>query len=90
MRQPGYYWVKYGNEWTIGQFGYYNSDTWTLTMSDVTFKDEEFDEIDERRIDREPSADEKNAANDIVSEKERERWAKIAMDLAEVFNKKRS
>ena len=46
MRLSGYYWVRYGNEWRI--FFYYQS----FEQWDKSFIDSDFDEIDEKRIER--------------------------------------
>jgi len=66
MRQPGYYWVKENdsNHWIICQYSA-TSDRWVKCGDDGWMDDTYFSQIDERRIEREPSVDEKNAANDI-------------------------
>ena len=61
MREPGFYWVKYGNRWQIAE-----CIAWWPIISDGTHglrwllvgkkrerTEREFDEIDERRIVRE-------------------------------------
>jgi hypothetical protein len=55
MREEGYYWVKYEGEWHVAHyvgtreswsFAAYIDDSWW-------FRDEDFEEIDERRLIRE-------------------------------------
>lgn len=65
MRAEGYYWVKYEGEWVVGLYGIDKTlrdqpavEHWTLPafIDDSWWhKDEDFDEIDERRIEREES-----------------------------------
>jgi hypothetical protein len=55
MREPGYYWVKsdLGN-WKIGEY-YTDKDgnqIWLFIYNSIVFEDEDFIEIDERRIER--------------------------------------
>lgn len=60
MRKQGYYWVKYNGEWEIGHYRCHNvsegiSYFWTLpAIVDESWwhGDSDFDEIDERRIER--------------------------------------
>lgn len=46
MRREGFYWVKYNNEWIIGFFNELEQ-KFELTNSDNSFKENEFEEIDE-------------------------------------------
>ena len=47
MREPGYYWVKFLNSWTVAEFlGFH----WMVIFSTQVFFDREFNEIDERKI----------------------------------------
>lgn len=48
-RESGFYWIKDGHEWVIGEWDADRS-RWTLTGTSEGFNDEEFDEIDERKI----------------------------------------
>lgn len=54
MRQPGFYWVKRKGEWEVA--GYYivgNVGGWELTgEANILITDTDFEEIDERRIER--------------------------------------
>lgn len=51
MRQPGYYWVKYKGEWTVAKWAAAgNLSMWIYSGYD--FEDSFFEEIDERRIER--------------------------------------
>lgn len=52
MRESGYYWVRFGNEWLIAQFGG-KFKIWFIFGRDDYFTDSRFDEIDERHIVRE-------------------------------------
>ena len=60
MRELGYYWVKYQNEWEVALYRLSrNKDTvtyhWTLNAfvdDSWWFNDSDFEEIDERRIER--------------------------------------
>lgn len=51
-REPGFYWVKFWNVWTVAE--YYNSDTygplWAVPGWADSKKEEELDEINETRI----------------------------------------
>lgn len=51
-RIEGYYWVRMGNEWYIAEWESRVSEIyyWTMTGSNVPFKNSEFDEIRETRI----------------------------------------
>lgn len=50
MRQPGYYWLRSKNKWSVGEWR--KDETWWIISSDGWFEDSDFDEIDERRIER--------------------------------------
>lgn len=58
MRQSGYYWVKYDGKWIVAEFEYFlykNGDEykiWQVAGLELSFYDNEFDEIDETRIER--------------------------------------
>jgi len=52
-RQPGYYWVKYKGNWIVAEW-LLNSWWPSCAESDQSWSDDYFDEIDERRIEREP------------------------------------
>lgn len=55
-RTPGYYWVKYNGEWTVGQYTLDKVGKWGLPSSfydNWWVEDSDFEEIDERRIERE-------------------------------------
>lgn len=47
QRAEGFYWVKYEGEWTISHYHGKGSHPWELSRTDS-----EFEEIDERRIER--------------------------------------
>lgn len=51
MRDSGYYFVRYmsKDEWNIG---YWNGDYWEIASSRWTYKDSDFEEIDENKIER--------------------------------------
>ena len=51
MREPGYYWVKIYNDWEIAEW----SVCWERIGYEMVFDDSAFEEIDENRIEREPS-----------------------------------
>lgn len=54
-RQPGYYRVKYGGEWTIGEwFVKLPTACWFLTADSREKKDEDLEEINETPINPEP------------------------------------
>lgn len=48
-RSTGFYWVKTQDGWTIGE---YFDDGWNLFEDSLVYIDENFDEIDERKIER--------------------------------------
>ena len=51
MRENGYYWCLFTRDnWVIS---YWNGDFWELMYNIFRFKDEDFDEIDEKQIKRE-------------------------------------
>ena len=52
MRETGYYWLFDGHKWIIGRWCS-NDERWSLFDSHFIFKDEDFDEIDEKQIKRE-------------------------------------
>lgn len=57
MRLQGYYWVKYNGEWTVGQYTLDKVGKWGLPSSfydNWWVEDSDFEEIDERRIERQP------------------------------------
>lgn len=62
MREPGYYWVKYTGEWIICEW---LDPDWYFINAIGTSDDSAFEEIDERRIERQLTVEEKNALNDI-------------------------
>lgn len=47
-RQPGYYWCKYNGEWTVAKWNgfWFRTGVWKIDQ------DSDFEEIDERRIER--------------------------------------
>ena len=49
MRESGYYWVKYGNEWEVA---HYTNKRWFLLSESNTKRDSFFEEINEYRITR--------------------------------------
>jgi hypothetical protein len=54
-REPGFYWVKYKNKWTISRLTYIeNISYWYLINFIGPIYTEQLQEIDERRIEREP------------------------------------
>ena len=69
--------MKYNNSWEVAEW----SICWELIGLDQTKDDSDFDEIDERRIERELSVEEKNAKNDIDWEGEAKRYRKMAEDM---------
>lgn len=71
MRHLGYYWFKYEGEWTVA----YWSSCWELPWLYTSKDDEDFDEIDERRIERQPIVD--NSKHDIKPPTEEELSAMI-------------
>ena len=53
MREEGYYWVKWDDDWVISYYTkpFYEGDTtWQIHIYDLT--DDKLEEIDERRIER--------------------------------------
>jgi len=52
MRETGYYWVFDGHKWILCRWCD-NDERWSLFESHLIFKDEDFDEIDEKQIKRE-------------------------------------
>lgn len=52
-RQAGYYWVKLHGEWVIAKWYFENGYHWDLFDGGMPFKDNQLEEIDERRIERE-------------------------------------
>ncbi len=40
MRELGFYWVKYGEEWTLGEFD--DRGCWSIISYEFDFHDEEF------------------------------------------------
>lgn len=51
MRESGFYWGRDGEDWIVAEFNSkYN--TWQLTGIDIYFEEYEFDEIDEKKIER--------------------------------------
>jgi hypothetical protein len=49
-REPGFYWVKWNN-WLIAE---YIDNKWQITGWEDDYTDDDWNEIDERRIEREP------------------------------------
>ena len=51
LRNHGYYWLKGNNEWLIG---YYDAcdNSWTIVGNNNVFFDNNFDEIDEKQIEK--------------------------------------
>lgn len=55
MRLEGYYWVRLLDYWTVGFYEFRNPAAlypWQIIGDDRIFKDSDFQEIDERRIER--------------------------------------
>lgn len=53
MREDGYYWVRYYGEWCVAKWENDGFDSYFLLHgSGCTKKSADFDEIDERRIER--------------------------------------
>lgn len=48
MRQPGYYWLRVKDLWFVAEWDKFG---WNTTQG-ISFEDSDFDEIDERRIER--------------------------------------
>jgi hypothetical protein len=58
-REPGFYWVKPDADLDWGIVAGYGTDgQWRMIGSELIFPEEEFAEIDERRIQREPVSEE--------------------------------
>jgi len=49
-RQPGFYWVRDSDGWTVAHWG---GDCWDHPGSEIEWLDCDYSEIDERRIERE-------------------------------------
>jgi hypothetical protein len=47
MREPGFYWVRRNDNWTIYEW---DDEDNNFVKGDFYYHDDEFDEIDERRI----------------------------------------
>ena len=52
-RQPGYYWVKYNQFWKVAEYSQ-TADRWILAGIGQWYRDDDFREIDENRIERIP------------------------------------
>ena len=52
-REPGYYWCKYNGEWIIARWYEYMTNAFEWDVFDKIMCDSDFEEIDERRIERE-------------------------------------
>lgn len=52
MRESWYYWVKFEDEWTIAEWNSENG-SWSVFYESTTYTNELWEEIDERRIERE-------------------------------------
>lgn len=53
MREPGYYWCKSEGKWGIAEWYVSSSfSLWFITGDDEGRADSDFEEIDERRIER--------------------------------------
>lgn len=54
MRQQGFYWVKWLNNWEVAQWVTHDRDevngTWWMIQNEGLFSDNEFQEINEQRI----------------------------------------
>ena len=50
MREPGFYWVRESDEWTVAQW---SGKYWYVVGWDISCRDSDFAEIDPRRIVRE-------------------------------------
>lgn len=50
-RESGYYWVLNGNVWSIAEW-YPEFNNWSKIGNECDFEDSDFDEIDERKIER--------------------------------------
>lgn len=51
MRKSGFYWVKIHNDWVIAEY-FQSSDIWEQIGSEKTLSDIQFQDIDEKRIER--------------------------------------
>lgn len=51
MRQSGYYWVKYNGEWEVAEY-FESWNNWNQCGVLQDYEDSDFEEIDERRIER--------------------------------------
>ena len=51
-REPGYYWCKYNGEWIIARWYEYMTNAFEWDVFDKIMCDSDFEEIDERRIER--------------------------------------
>lgn len=76
MKRPeGYYWVKINRlGWEIAKWelSWRNEYQWAFTGEELYKDDQDIDEIDERRIEREPSVEGKNVQFDIKPPNEAE------------------
>jgi hypothetical protein len=48
-REPGYYWVKFDDEWMVSWYNH-KSNEWSMHYTSLPFKEEEFQEINELRL----------------------------------------
>lgn len=62
QRQEGHYWIKESGEWKIAFYSNYIFGCWYLTGDGESFQDREFEEIDERKIERHDPTTEKTAS----------------------------
>jgi hypothetical protein len=51
MRAAGFYWVRSGDKWSVAEY-LVTPEEWAFPGSELERLDDEFDEIDERRIER--------------------------------------
>lgn len=56
-RASGFYWVNYCGDWLIAEY-LADSSYWWVVGSEEVFDDSDFDQIDERRIVRQPEVSE--------------------------------
>lgn len=56
-RASGFYWCRVDNEWFVAEYSEYCR-AWEVTGDDCYFTDAQFDQIDERRIVRQPEVSE--------------------------------
>ena len=55
MREPGYYWCKDKGQWGVAEwYVSHNISMWFICGDEQLRKDSDFEEIDERRIERKP------------------------------------